>query len=130
MRSRGGVRNASVRDDVDHDAWQVAASWVITGETVGERNVRPRVNFDPPSHHWGALQLAARYQALTVSENAIALGFATPGSSREARAFTLGANWYLNPFVKWNLNFERTDFDEASARHSENALLMRAHIGF
>ena len=79
----------------------VAVSWVVTGETaVEQRNVRPRVSFDRPLGHFGALQLAARYQALDASNNAVALGFATPTSSRRAEVYSLGLNWYLNPFRK------------------------------
>ena len=133
IRSRGGVRKNGVRDEVDHDAWQVVASWVLTGEAAGERNVRPKVNFDPPSHHFGALQLTARVHALSVSENAFTLGFASPTASRSADAWTAGLNWYLNPFIKWNFNFERTVFDgppQWTQRHAENAVLLRAHLGF
>lgn len=133
IRSRGGVRKNGIRDEVDHDAWQVVASWVLTGEAAGERNVRPKVNFDPPSHHFGALQLTARYHALGVSPNAVALGFASPTASRTADAWTAGLNWYLNPFIKWNVNFERTVFDDdpdGAHRHPENAILLRAHLGF
>ena len=133
IRSRGGVRKNGVRDEVDHDAWQVVASWVLTGEAAGERNVRPKINFDPPSHHFGALQVTARFHTLSVSENAFALGFASPTASRTADAWTAGLNWYLNPFIKWNFNFERTVFDDdpqGAHRHPENALLLRAHLGF
>lgn len=132
VRSRGGVREGLASADVDHVAWQVAASWVVTGEAAGERNVRPRVNFDPPTHHFGALQLAVRYQAARVSRNAVTLGLAAPNASRTADAWTLGANWYLNPYVKWNINVERTVFDgdAEGPRPAENAILIRAHLGF
>jgi phosphate-selective porin OprO and OprP len=132
VRSRGGVRKGDVVDEVDHDAWEAVASYVLTGEAAGERNVRPRVNFDPPTHHWGALQLAGRVQRLSVSPNAVQRGFASPTASTRALAYTLGVNWYLNPFIKWNFNFERTVFDgdPHGLRAAENALLLRAHLGF
>ena len=106
---------------------------VLTGEAASDRGVRPRRNFDPGrSNGWGALQIAARYNELKVSRNAVDLGFAAAGASRTAEAFAVGANWYLNPFVKWVLNFERTIFDgEADGpRPAENALLFRAQLSF
>jgi phosphate-selective porin OprO/OprP len=132
VQSTNGVQKAGVVDDVDHRAWQAVASWVVTGEAAGERNVRPRINFDPPSRHFGALQLAVRFQGLSVSRNAFARGFTASGASRAARSWTVGANWYLNPFVKWNLNFDRTVFDgdPHGPRKAENAILLRAHLGF
>jgi phosphate-selective porin len=90
------------------------------------------VNFDPPSRHFGALQLAVRFQGLAVSRNAIGRGLAAPNASRTADAWTIGANWYLNPFLKWNFNFERTVFDRepSSPRRPENAVLVRAQLAF
>ncbi|MGE0450327.1 MAG: porin, partial [Vicinamibacterales bacterium] len=131
VHSRGGIQRDAARAEIDHDAWQIAGSWVVTGEPAVERNVRPRINFDPPSGHWGALQLVARYQQLHVSRKAFDLGLAAPSASRGASSIVVGANWYLNPLVKWNLNFERTVFDADGAvvqRDPENAILFQAQF--
>src|SRR5262249_15032643 len=74
VRSKGDVqRNGAagpVRDEVTHTAWQVAFSWVVTGEAATDRGVRPKANFDPGrGGGWGALQLAVRYNELRVGEN-------------------------------------------------------------
>jgi phosphate-selective porin OprO and OprP len=132
VRSSGDVTKGGVARDIDHEAWQVAGSWVLTGEPAGERNVRPRVSFDPPSGHFGALQATVRVQQLSVSREALTRELATRGSSRRARVWTLGVNWYLNSFIKWNLNFDRTDFegDAGSVRHAENAILLRGQLAF
>ena len=106
---------------------------MLTGEAATDRGVRPRANFDPGrSGGWGALQIAARYNELRVSHNAVALGFAAAGASRAAEAWTFGANWYLNPYVKWVFNFERTVFDgdAEGPRRAENAVLFRAQLSF
>lgn len=131
VRSTGGVRTASGRGDVTHSAFEATASWVLTGEASNERNVRPRMNFDPPSHHWGAWQLAARYEQLAISANAATLGAAT-GSSRLARSTTVGLNWYLNPYVKYNVDLIHTAFEglRDTKRPAENTLLVRAQVGF
>ena len=131
VRSRGGVRTAAAVRDVDHEAWQAVGSWVITGEAAGERNVRPDVSFDPASDHWGAVQVTARYHVLRVSKEARMAGLAAPAASLRADAWTFGINWYLNPFIKWNLDIERTVFDGGrQSRPAENAILLRAHLGF
>lgn len=137
VRSTGDIQRTvtgvTVREEVTHTAWQVAFSWVVTGEAATERGVRPKANFDPGgSGGWGALQLAVRYNELRVGENAVSLGFAAPGASRVAQAWGAGANWYLNPFVKWVFNVERTVFDEHAdgPRTPENALVFRAQLAF
>jgi phosphate-selective porin OprO/OprP len=133
VRSRGGIRQGSDTGDIDHDAWQIVGSWVLTGEVAQpERNIRPRHNFDPPTGRFGAVQLTARLQQLKVSDAAFIRRLTTATASGKADVLTLGANWYPNPYVKWMLNFERTVFDGSSkaARAPENTVAVRAQLGF
>ena len=131
-RSAQMIRNGAVTADIMHRAWEVSASYVLTGEPVTERAVRPRHDFDFGGGHLGAIQVAARYHALQVDQDAISLGLATPGSSHKASAFTAGVNWYLNPFVKYVFNFERTVFDgdPHGPRPPEHALAFEAQLSF
>lgn len=131
VRSTGHISRAAAGDDITHEAWQVAGSFVLTGESASDRGVRPARAFDPAKRQWGALQLAARYHTLDVDPRAAALGLLGSGSLR-ARAFAVGANWYLNPIVKWVVNVERTTFDGAAGenRPPEFALLVRNQIAF
>lgn len=130
VRSAGRVQKDDVGADITHEAWVVAGSVVLTGEAAGERGVKPRNDFDSVRHTWGALQLVARYHALTIAPATVALGFAAAGTSRRADAVTIGVNWYLNPYVKWNVDFERTVFDgrPTGVRHAENAILVRHQL--
>jgi phosphate-selective porin OprO/OprP len=132
IRSAMPIRNGSVREEIAHHAWQVAASYVLTGENATDTGIRPKANFDFGKGHWGALQIAARYHVLSVDEAAISLGFATAGSSREPAAWTGGLNWYLNPYIKYIVNFERTVFDDDAdgPRKAENAAAFRLQVSF
>jgi phosphate-selective porin OprO/OprP len=127
------MRRGSSREEISHDAWQIAGTFLLTGgDTVSDRGVRPQHNFDFGNGHLGALQVAARYHQLSADEETISLGLASPGSSRQAKAWTVGLNWYLNPVLKYVVNFERTEFDgnDALARHAENAIAFRAQVNF
>ena len=128
------VTRNGVSDDIAARAWQVAASWVLTGEpaTDAGSGVRPRAIFDPSTRHWGAFQVAMRVHELKVDQAAIDLGFAAAGSSRKAQAWTVGLNWYLTGNVKYVLNFERTVFDDnrAGARPAENGIALRTQLNF
>jgi phosphate-selective porin OprO/OprP len=128
------IRKGLVREDIAHDAWQVAASFVLTGETATDAGagVRPRASFDVGSGNLGAVQVAARYHTLKVDEQAIARGLAAPGSSRTADAWTVGLNWYLTGNFRYTFNFERTVFDgdPDGARAAENAFVFRTQLAF
>src|SRR6185436_1214802 len=113
VRTNTPIRKAAVTTDVAHEAWQVAASYVLTGEpaTDAPAGVRPRANFDFGHGHLGAFQVAARYHTLKVNNRAFEFNLATAGSSRKAEAWTAGLNWILTGNLKYTFNFERTVFD-------------------
>ena len=128
------VRKGDVTGDVGLDSWQVAGSWMLTGDaaTDGTTAVRPRANFDFGAGHLGAFQVVARYHALKVDDRAFTLGFAAPDSSGKAEAWTVGLNWYLTSNFKYVVNFERTVFDGDAdgPRKPENALVVRGQASF
>ena len=128
------VTRSGVTEDIDHTAWQVAASWVLTGEAATDAGagVRPRAVFASSTGHWGAFQMAARVHALEIDQRAFDLGFAAVGASQKAQAWTVGLNWLLSGNVKYTLNFERTVFDDnrAGARRAENGVAFRTQLTF
>jgi phosphate-selective porin OprO/OprP len=132
MRSTQGVTRDGVHRDVANTAWEVTGSIVLTGEAASDRNVRPKNNFDPAAGHWGALQLLGRYTVLSVDPAVFSAGFAATGASRQARSFTIAANWYPNMAVKYYFTFERTTFEDGGAglRRPEDVFLFRTQLGF
>jgi phosphate-selective porin OprO/OprP len=104
--SRGGVTAP-----LDNYGWFLQGSYVVTGENATFQTVRPRKPFDPSRGHWGALELAFRYSQFRADREAFTRGFVDPAvAARSADAWTVGANWYLNPWLKFQLNYERTNF--------------------
>jgi phosphate-selective porin OprO/OprP len=128
------ITKGAVRETIDHDAWQVAGSVVLTGEAATDAGagVRPRADFDFGNGHLGALQVGARYHTLKIDDRAFALHLAAAGSSRKADAWTVGLNWYLTPNFKYVFNFERTVFDDDpdGPRKAENAFTFRSQVNF
>jgi len=102
-------------DDLSHDAWQIAASYVLTGEESTYKGVKPNRPFSFQSGTFGAFELKARYSELSLDEDTFAGGddsFADPTSAaQQARAFAVGLNWYLNQNVKLVFDYEQTTFD-------------------
>ena len=130
-RSRQAVRKAAAGAVVTNRVWQVAGSFLLTGETAGER-VHPKRTFDPENHTWGALQVMARYGSMTLDPTIFALGLADGGSSRQVQVATVGAIWFLTTNVKSLLDVERTAFDrnQPGARDTEHSILFRLQLNF
>ena len=115
---------------VANSGWEVTGSYVLTGEDASDHGVRPAHNLDPQSGHWGAFQLAARYSELHVDPNAFSQGLASATSNERARAVTIGADWYLNTFIKYLATFERTAMDGGVGPRHENIFYVRAQLLF
>ena len=117
---------------VTNQAWQIAGSFVLTGESPSYKGLVPSQPFDPTAGQWGAVELAARYSELTFDEDIFSLSLsAADANASKARAWAAGANWYLNQHVKLQLNFEQTRFRYVSAdagRPAENVILVRTQL--
>ncbi len=114
------VNGATVRgDSLNHSAWQVAASWFLTGEDNGYRVPAPKNPYVVGGKGWGSLELTARIAELDLDDDSFAGGadsFANPvGSASRATAWTVGANWGLTQNFKLLLDYEETKFTGGGA---------------
>lgn len=133
-RTNGAVTRSGT---LDNKAWQLQFSWLLTGEEESFRGVTPETSFELGKPGYGAWELVARIHELTLDNDAFAGGadsFANPlTSARRARAAALGVNWYLNPNVKWSIDYELTRFDGGATtgdRPDEEALFTRIGLAF
>jgi phosphate-selective porin OprO/OprP len=128
------LRRGSMTGEVGANAWQVATSWVLTGERASYRALSPRRNFEPVKGAWGAFEFAARYHQISVDRAAFPV-FADPAvAASNARAWTAGVNWYLNPALKLVVDYEETRFDGGAPGGADRAtardLLTRLQVVF
>lgn len=126
----------------DNKAWQVLASYVLTGENNSFSGIKPRSNFDPFQGHWGALQLVGRWTELDIDPGTFALingaRLLNPAQSvSHASAWTIGLNWFLNSNVLIRADYEQTDFTGGAGsqtqvrnRPSEHAFATRVQLVF
>jgi len=140
--SKQGVRMSNSmtgeveRADLDNSAWFTQVSYVLTGEDASYKGVAPINNFDPRNGRWGAFEVATRGGQVEVDEDAFALGFASePTSTAGAWNWGVGLNWYLNRNFKFNLNYERTEFDTpvsfgGTLRDKEDVILTRFQVSY
>jgi phosphate-selective porin OprO/OprP len=129
-RSTQAVQRFAVTRDVANQAWNITAIYTLTGEASSDRGVRPRQAFEPPAHHWGAVQLVARRSQLDVDRAAFDAGLASSSASRRAHQTSVGLDWSPTTFVKWYLTFEHTELHGGMPRPHENAVIMRGQLAF
>ena len=127
-------QKATVRKDVAFRAWQVQASWILTGEKKSFGSPIPRHPFEPFNHGWGAWEIAARTGDFKADEGLFSYGFASPSvSPRFAREWVGGVNWYLNRTVRISLDYAHTNFVGGAVsadRAAERVILARFQINF
>lgn len=144
--SGGNVDNAPLgfldgtKKSLSHDAWQVAVSYLITGEDASFKGVKPKADFDLEKGGWGAWELVARYSEINLDQdtfknrlgqyagenrsgaNAVNSAFADGTLSAEsAKSWTAGVNWYLSSNAKIALNYSQTSFDGGASSNGATA---------
>ncbi len=133
VTSEQAVQRAGASRDLEHKAWQVAASWVLAGGEPSYRAVNPKQVFDRAAGTWGAFEIAARYHKQELDDASFPT-FANPASSASAaEAWAVGFNWYLNKNVRLLLDYETTSFEGGAAtgdRENEKILFSRFQIAF
>ena len=134
VRQAGGGLGAGQSRQLANSAWQVAASWFVTGEENSFKPVAPKRPLNFHGDGWGALELVARVTQLNVDDAAFPI-YADPAkSAKEALAFSVGLNWHLNRNVKLSLDYDHTEFDAASgnpyATRPEDMLLTQVQVSF
>jgi phosphate-selective porin OprO/OprP len=133
--TRQAVASGALAADLRNRAWMAEASWVLTGEPASFKGLEPARPMGPAGaggpRGFGAVEIAARADALRIDRDAFP-SFADPAVSvRRAGGLALGVNWYLNHFVKIALQLVRTRFRGGAAagdREDENAVLFRLQI--
>ena len=117
-----------------NNAWQIAASYLITGEEASFKGVKPKNDFDLDKGGWGAWELVARYHELNIDNDAFknkagtdyrqsAGAYADLSKSvKSAHSYDLGVNWYLNQDVKIALNYLHTTFDGGDIAQGQTAI--------
>lgn len=143
----------------DIDAWYASVMWNVTGESFADMykegvfgRLKPKNSY-AQGLGWGALQVGARYSNFDASDfkttNVAGTGVllnapatTTDGLlvvTNKADAWTLGANWILNPNFRLMANYIRTDYDTPivvsvngtnKSLDKEDALTMRAQFDF
>jgi phosphate-selective porin OprO/OprP len=141
LRSVGGASRTAT---FQNEAWQVVASYVLTGENADYANgVKPRSDFSIHNGTWGAFQMVARYGQLTLDNhyftstgaaNGVGGAFVTQGP-RTTSDIGVGLNWYLNANIKAQIQYDYASYTGGiwpvtPANEDQNSFLTQVQLAF
>ncbi len=98
---------------LDFSGFNIAGSVFLTGESRSFKGgnvdkVKPFSDFDPAKGKWGAVEIAARYDEIDLTDSALgAVNAATNPNGRKAHTWTGALNWYFNPNFRASFNYIR-----------------------
>ena len=128
-------RVAGAAGRVNAQAFDVAASFLVTGENATYATVTPRSVFDPLHGKWGALEIKVRFSRLKVGQEAFDRQLADGGKSINlASELGAGINWHLAPAIKLVADYFVTKFSggggKGADRDTEKVFIGRFQIGY
>ncbi len=124
-----GAATAAIRNT----AWEVEGSIYLTGEHASLGTVTPRHPFDPAAHHWGALEVSARYGELSIDPDAFPTFAGAAASVEAAKAWGADLTWRFAPAILLAVTYEVTQFTGGAAvgnRPDEHFLGIRVQQAF
>lgn len=136
---RLGVQRRGALSDPDFSGYYVEGSWVLTGE-ARKYNIAsaafdaPTIAhpFDRKNGGWGAVELALRYSVLDLNFDEGAAGTAPAADAvrgGEQSIVAAGLNWYLNPAIRFMLDYQHVRVDRLSPNAVTFATPVGAQIG-
>ncbi len=123
--------NVADTANVTNSAWQIAASWLLTGEEASFKGVKPYSPFSPGTDGgWGAFELLARYQENAI-DSTLPNAFRPTSYALKAKSSAVGLNWYLNESSRLALNYELTRLEGGTLDdNTEYFLVARYQLAF
>lgn len=101
-------RKQSSLPEPDFTGWYAYASWFITGQSRVMKN--GAFSRTKASNAW---EVAVRYSTIDLDDDGIQGG--------EEENWTIGLNYYVNPYLRFMLNYVHADADPASIRFGTDA---------
>ena len=93
----------------------------------------PRKPFDQSKGSWGAFEIVARLNALTIDDDTFPVFANLDVAAQSATAAGVGLNWYVNRAVKISADYELTKFDGGAVsadRGDEHSVFTRIQFSF
>lgn len=128
-----GFTNNSNINVFNASGFYTTITYFLTGEENNGKTIKPMNEFNPSLGHWGAFEIAGRYENLFISPSA--LGLDAIKGTNDASALSFGINWYPNDDVKIVANYQAFAYSgnfsiNNKTFNREEAFLMRFQYQF
>ena len=133
--SKQNVKLNNSTDELNHKAYNLSASYVLTGEDINFKGgVKPAKDFNPKENGYGAFEVVGRVGETKIDKKSFGTFADSSSSAKDAKSYGGGVNWYLNENVKVSADYDFTTFDKGAAlnkdRPDEKAILSRVQFKF
>ncbi|MGH8443015.1 MAG: OprO/OprP family phosphate-selective porin [Nevskiaceae bacterium] len=133
MSSEQEVSINNVADTFEHKAWQVAASYLLTGEDAFYKGTKPSTPYAVGAPGWGAFEVSVRAGELDIDDGVFP-AYANPATAvSKVSTNGIALNWYVTGNARISLDYEDSSFDGGAAagdRLDEKLLLTRLQVSF
>ncbi len=134
IQSRTEVSIGERASELSHEAWSLAAYWLLTGENNSYGRVHPEKPFQPSLGQWGAWEVSFRLSGFRADEASFPY-FADPShSASKADSWAVALNAYLTSNLKLAVTYEQTSFtggaDDGRDRPDEKVIFTRMQVVF
>lgn len=145
--SEQDLRRGTVERSIKNDAYNVTASYVLTGEDASYKGIKPAAPYTIGGPGWGAVEVVARAGALNIDDDAF-IGTTTGATAnrlanpttqaRKAESYGFGINWVLTQNAKLTADYNFTQFEGGGGgtaaapvdRRDEKAVFTRLTIQY
>lgn len=107
--------------DEDVVSYYVQTSFFLTGETKPYKKDRGTYGTPKPNGESGAFELVARYDFIENKDDVL---------EQEATQITAGLNWYVNPNVRFMLNYSMGEGETTAVKQEIDAIAVRTQFSF
>jgi phosphate-selective porin OprO and OprP len=118
MRVNRGDNNPNLK----FSGYYVTGSYFLTGESLGYSypNADLGAPIDVRDKKMGAWELLGRYSSINLNDTGVSGG--------KENNITAGLNWYMNPHIKWMLNYVHARAKPGSNREHDNVNIVGARL--
>lgn len=104
------------------NGWYELGSWILTGESRRYDTRNAIFTGVEPAHHYGAWELTERFSRVNLNSHSVLGGV--------EKNYTAGLNWYVNPSIRFMLNYIKAYSDRQGVHSSPDIYTVRGEVDF
>lgn len=113
---------------MNHSSWQLTTAYILTVEEQSYKGFKVK----NPIHKngIGAIEVLGRIGGIQFDKSDTSNVWVDSKSVHSVFGWTVGANWYLNDAVRFQLNYENNQFSGGSSKPEEKIVSLSTNLSF